>query len=258
MSKIAKEVKPKLIVAGASAYPRKIDFKRFREIADEVGAYLMVDMAHIAGLVAAGLHQNPCDYAHVVTTTTHKTLRGPRGGVILTNDYEIYKKINSAVFPGCQGGPLMHVIAAKAVAFKEALSLEFKEYANQIIKNSHAFAKRLKELGYKLVSDGTDNHLILIDVLQSVGITGRDAEAKLGLVNITVNKNTIPGETLSPQITSGIRVGTAAMTTRGFVEADFCEVADLIDLALRSKDEEIDPVKNRVLNLMSKHCQVVR
>ena len=258
VSKIAKEVKPKLIVAGASAYPRKIDFKRFREIADEVGAYLMVDMAHIAGLVAAGLHQNPCDYAHVVTTTTHKTLRGPRGGVILTNDYEIYKKINSAVFPGCQGGPLMHVIAAKAVAFKEALSLEFKEYANQIIKNSYAFAKRLKELGYKLVSDGTDNHLILIDVLQSVGITGRDAEAKLGLVNITVNKNTIPGETLSPQITSGIRVGTAAMTTRGFLEADFCEVADLIDLALRSKDEEIDHVKNRVLNLMSKHCQVVR
>ncbi len=258
VSKIAKEVKPKLIVAGASAYPRKIDFKRFREIADEVGAYLMVDMAHIAGLVAAGLHQNPCDYAHVVTTTTHKTLRGPRGGVILTNDYEIYKKVNSAVFPGCQGGPLMHVIAAKAVAFKEALSLEFKEYANQIIKNSYAFAKRLKELGYKLVSDGTDNHLILIDVLQSVGITGRDAEAKLGLVNITVNKNTIPGETLSPQITSGIRVGTAAMTTRGFVEADFCEVADLIDLALRSKDEEIDHVKNRVLNLMSKHCQVVR
>lgn len=258
VSKIAKEVKPKLIVAGASAYPRKIDFKRFREIADEVGAYLMVDMAHIAGLVAAGLHQNPCDYAHVVTTTTHKTLRGPRGGVILTNDYEIYKKINSAVFPGCQGGPLMHVIAAKAVAFKEALSLEFKEYANQIIKNSYAFAKRLKELGYKLVSDGTDNHLILIDVLQSVGITGRDAEAKLGLVNITVNKNTIPGETLSPQITSGIRVGTAAMTTRGFVEADFCEVADLIDLALRSKDEEIDNIKNKVLNLMSKHCQVVR
>ncbi len=258
VSKIAKEVKPKLIVAGASAYPRKIDFKRFREIADEVGAYLMVDMAHIAGLVAAGLHQNPCDYAHVVTTTTHKTLRGPRGGVILTNDYEIYKKINSAVFPGCQGGPLMHVIAAKAVAFKEALSLEFKEYANQIIKNSYAFAKRLKELGYKLVSDGTDNHLILIDVLQSVGITGRDAEAKLGLVNITVNKNTIPGETLSPQITSGIRVGTAAMTTRGFVEADFCEVADLIDLALRSKDKEIDNVKNKVLNLMSKHCQVVR
>lgn len=258
VSKIAKEVKPKLIVAGASAYPRKIDFKRFREIADEVGAYLMVDMAHIAGLVAAGLHQNPCDYAHVVTTTTHKTLRGPRGGVILTNDYEIYKKINSAVFPGCQGGPLMHVIAAKAVAFKEALSLEFKEYANQIIKNSYAFAKRLKELGYKLVSDGTDNHLILIDVLQSVGITGRDAEAKLGLVNITVNKNTIPGETLSPQITSGIRVGTAAMTTRDFVEADFCEVADLIDLALRSKDEEIDNIKNKVLNLMSKHCQVVR
>lgn len=258
VSKIAKEVKPKLIVAGASAYPRKIDFKRFREIADEVGAYLMVDMAHIAGLVAAGLHQNPCDYAHVVTTTTHKTLRGPRGGVILTSDYEIYKKINSAVFPGCQGGPLMHVIAAKAVAFKEALSLEFKEYANQIIKNSYAFAKRLKELGYKLVSDGTDNHLILIDVLQSVGITGRDAEAKLGLVNITVNKNTIPGETLSPQITSGIRVGTAAMTTRGFVEADFCEVADLIDLALRSKDEEIDNIKNKVLNLMSKHCQVVR
>lgn len=258
VSKIAKEVKPKLIVAGASAYPRKIDFKRFREIADEVGAYLMVDMAHIAGLVAAGLHQNPCDYAHVVTTTTHKTLRGPRGGVILTNDYEIYKKINSAVFPGCQGGPLMHVIAAKAVAFKEALSLEFKEYANQIIKNSYAFAKRLKELGYKLVSDGTDNHLILIDVLQSVGITGRDAETKLGLVNITVNKNTIPGETLSPQITSGIRVGTAAMTTRGFVEADFCEVADLIDLALRSKDEEVDNVKNKVLNLMSKHCQVVR
>ena len=256
--KIAKDVKPKLIVAGASAYPREIDFKKFRAIADEVGAYLMVDMAHIAGLVAAGVHQNPCDYAHVVTTTTHKTLRGPRGGVILTNYFDIYKKINSAVFPGCQGGPLMHVIAAKAVAFKEALSDDFKAYAKQIIKNSHAFAKRLMELGYKLVSDGTDNHLILIDVLQSVGITGKDAEAKLGLANITVNKNTIPGETLSPQITSGIRVGTAAMTTRGFVEEDFYEVANLIDQALKSNEEEIDLVKNKVLNLMSKHSQVVR
>lgn len=256
--KIAKEVKPKLIVAGASAYPREIDFKKFRDIADEVGAYLMVDMAHIAGLVAAGVHQNPCDYAHVVTTTTHKTLRGPRGGVILTNYFDIYKKINSAVFPGCQGGPLMHVIAAKAVAFKEALSDDFKAYAKQIIKNSHAFAKRLMELGYKLVSEGTDNHLILIDVLQSVGITGKDAEAKLGLANITVNKNTIPGETLSPQITSGIRVGTAAMTTRGFVEEDFYEVANLIDQALKSNEEEIDLVKNKVLNLMSKHSQVVR
>ncbi len=247
--RIAKEVEPKLIVAGASAYPRAIDFKKFRQIADEVGAYLMVDMAHIAGLVAAGLHQNPCDYAHVVTTTTHKTLRGPRGGVILTN---------AAVFPGCQGGPLMHVIAAKAVAFKEALSDEFKDYASQIIKNSHAFAKRLKELGYNLVSDGTDNHLILIDVLQSINLTGKEAEEKLGAANITVNKNTIPGETLSPQITSGIRVGTAAMTSRGFVENDFCEVAELIDLALRANSEELDDVKNKVLKLMSKHQQVVR
>ncbi len=252
---IAKECQPKLIIAGASAYSRIIDFKKFREIADEVGAYLMVDMAHIAGLVAAGLHPNPCDYADIVTSTTHKTLRGPRGGIILTNNEEIIKKVNSRVFPGVQGGPLMHVIAAKAVAFKEALEPKFKEYASQIIKNMHAFCDELTQKGYKLVSGGSDNHVVLLDVLSSIGISGKEAEGILGSVNITVNKNTIPGETQKPTVTSGIRLGTAAMTTRGFLEDDFRNVARLIDLALKNKDDNLvlDAVKKDVLALMDKH-----
>ncbi|MGM9970446.1 MAG: serine hydroxymethyltransferase [Anaeroplasma sp.] len=253
--KIALEVKPKLIVAGASAYPRIIDFKKFREIADEVGAYLMVDMAHIAGLVAAGLHPNPCDYADIVTTTTHKTLRGPRGGMILTNNEEIAKKVNSSVFPGIQGGPLMHVIAAKAVAFKEALDPSFKEYAKQIIVNCQALAKELTNLGFKLVSGGTDNHLILVDVYGSVGVTGKKAENILHSVNITCNKNAIPNDTQKPTITSGVRLGTAAVTTRGFKEDDMIKVAHWINDALRNKDnvERLNEIKQEVEELMEKH-----
>lgn len=226
--KIAKECHPKMIIAGASAYPREIDFSRFKEIANEVGAYLMVDMAHIAGLVAAGLHQNPCDYADVVTSTTHKTLRGPRGGLILTNDDEIIKKINKTVFPGIQGGPLEHVIAAKAQCFYEALQPEFKEYQIQVLKNISALAKELQSKGMHVVSGGTDNHLILLDVFNSLGITGKEAEELLDQVHITVNKNTIPGETLSPAKASGIRIGSPAMTTKGFKEEDFIEVGDII------------------------------
>ena len=251
----ALEYKPKLIVAGASAYSRIIDFKKFSDIAKEVGAYLMVDMAHIAGLVAAGLHPNPCDYADIVTSTTHKTLRGPRGGIILTNNEEIIKKVNSKVFPGVQGGPLMHVIAAKAVAFKEALQPEFKEYASNIIKNMHAFCDELKNLGYTLVSGGSDNHVVLLDVKSSIGMSGKEAEAVLGKINITVNKNTIPGETEKPTVTSGIRLGTAAMTTRGFSEEEFRNVAKLIDLALKNKDNEevLEACKLDVLAIMKKH-----
>lgn len=253
--KVALECKPQLIIAGASAYSRIIDFKKFRDIADEVGAYLMVDMAHIAGLVAGGLHPNPCDYADIVTSTTHKTLRGPRGGIILTNSEEIIKKVNSKVFPGVQGGPLMHVIAAKAVAFGEALKPEFKEYANQIVKNMHALCDELKSLGYTLVSGGSDNHVVLLDVKSSIGMSGKEAEAILGSVNITVNKNTIPGENEKPTITSGVRLGTAAMTTRGFKEEEFRNVAKLIDLALRNKDDEavLEAVRADVLAIMKKH-----
>ena len=251
----ALEYKPQLIVAGASAYSRIIDFKRFREIADLVGAYLMVDMAHIAGLVAAGLHPNPCDYADIVTSTTHKTLRGPRGGIILTNNPDIIKKVNSKVFPGTQGGPLMHVIAAKAVAFGEALKPEFKEYAKQIICNMHAFCDELASKGYTLVSGGSDNHVVLLNTKASLNITGKEAEECLGKVNITVNKNGIPGDTEKPTVTSGIRLGTAAMTTRGFNEEDFRNVARLIDLALRNKDDEevLNAVKMDVIALMKKH-----
>ncbi len=251
----ALEVHPNVIVAGASAYPRKIDFKKFREIADEVGCYLMVDMAHIAGLVAAGLHQNPLDYADIVTTTTHKTLRGPRGGMILTNNEAIAKKVNSYVFPGIQGGPLMHIIAAKAVAFKEALQPEFKEYAAQIIKNCKVLADELIKLGFQLVSGGTDNHLILVDVYGSVGITGKKAENILHSVNITCNKNAIPGDTQKPTITSGIRLGTAAITTRGFKEEDIVLVAHFINDALRNKDnlEVLDHIKKQVMELMKKY-----
>lgn len=255
VERIAKECQPKLIVAGASAYPRYIDFKRFREIADEVGAYLMVDMAHIAGLIAAGLHQNPVFYADVVTSTTHKTLRGPRGGIILTNSEEVIKKVNKALFPGTQGGPLEHVIAAKGVAFKEDASPEFTIYARQIISNAKAMAKKFMDLGYHVVSGGTDNHLMLIDVKSHLGITGKEAESILGNVNITVNKNAIPFDSEKPAITSGIRLGTPAVTTRGFNENDCILTADLIDKALvnRSDPKIQEEVKEEVLNLLKKY-----
>ena len=232
----AKETKPKMIVAGASAYPRTLDFKKFREIADEVGAYLMVDMAHIAGLVAAGLHPNPVEYADFVTTTTHKTLRGPRGGLILCKE-DYAKQIDKAMFPGIQGGPLMHVIAAKAVCFHEALQPEFKEYQKQIVANAQALASGLQNQGFRLVSGGIDNHLMLIDV-KSKGITGKDAEKMLDDANVTVNKNTIPFETESPFITSGIRVGTPAVTSRGMKEAEMGEIAAIFETVLLKKDEE--------------------
>ena len=253
--KKALEIKPKVIVAGASAYSRIIDFKKFREIADEVGAYLMVDMAHIAGLVASGLHPSPFPYADIVTTTTHKTLRGPRGGMILTNNDEIAKKVNSYVFPGIQGGPLMHIIAAKAVALKEALQPSFKEYAKQIIVNCQVLAKELQNYGFKLVSGGTDNHLILVDVYNSVGVTGKKAETILHSVNITCNKNAIPYDTLKPTITSGIRLGTAAITTRGFKEDDVVLVAKFINDSLKNRDnpEILQEIKNQVMDLMKKH-----
>ena len=246
---------PNVIVAGASAYPRIIDFKKFREIADMVGAYLMVDMAHIAGLVAAGLHPNPLKYADIVTTTTHKTLRGPRGGMILTNNEELAKKINSSVFPGLQGGPLMHVIAAKAVAFKEALDPSFKDYAAQIIKNCKVLADELTKYGFKLVSGGTDNHLILVDIYGSVGVTGKKAETILHSVNITCNKNAIPHDTLKPTITSGVRLGTAAITSRGFKEADMVKVAKFINDALRNAEDEnkLNEIKEEVIKLMEAH-----
>lgn len=228
--------KPKMIVAGASAYPRKIDFKKFREIADEVGAYLFVDMAHIAGLVAAGVHQNPVPYAHFVTTTTHKTLRGPRGGMILTSN-EFAKAIDKSVFPGIQGGPLMHVIAAKAVAFGEALQPEFKEYGAQIIKNAQAMANKLIAEGVDIVSGGTENHLLLVNV-KSLGLTGKVAEKVLDDIGITVNKNTIPFDTEGPFVTSGIRIGTAAMTTRGLKEEEMETIATIIATALKNPDNE--------------------
>lgn len=251
---IAKSVKPKLIVTGASAYPRKIDFQRFSEIAKEVGAYLMVDMAHIAGLVATNLHQSPLPYANVVTSTTHKTLRGPRGGIILTNHEEIAKKIDKNIFPGIQGGPLMHIIAAKAVAFEEALKPEFILYQQQVIKNAQVLADELKKLGYKLVSGGTDNHLMLVDVKSSVGLTGKYAEKVLCSLNITCNKNTIPNDSEKPMISSGIRLGTPALTTRGMKEKEMIAIAHLIDKALRNHDNEElkQQVKEEVLLLTSK------
>ena len=237
IQRIANECKPKLIVAGASAYARTIDFQRMAEIAHSVGAYLMVDMAHIAGLVAAGLHPSPVPYADVVTTTTHKTLRGPRGGLILCKDEEFGKQFNKAIFPGIQGGPLMHVIAAKAVALKEALSPEFKEYAHQIVKNAKALADTLQADGFRIVSGGTDNHLMLVD-LTSKNITGKLAQNLLDEVGITANKNTIPFEKLSPFVTSGIRLGSPALTTRGFKEEDMVEVANIIALVLDNPEDE--------------------
>ena len=234
---LALKEKPKMIIAGASAYSRFIDFKRFRSIADKCGAYLMVDMAHIAGLVATGLHETPIPYADVVTTTTHKTLRGPRGGMILTNNEEIIKKINKTIFPGIQGGPLMHVIAAKAECFYEALQPEFKDYMKSVVKNAKVLSDTLKSEGFRIVSGGTDNHLMLVDV-KSIGLTGKEAEKILDAINITCNKNTIPNETESPMVTSGIRLGTPAMTTRGFNESDFKEVALIISEALKNRNDK--------------------
>ncbi|AMM95170.1 serine hydroxymethyltransferase [Peribacillus simplex] len=248
----ARQHKPKLIVAGASAYPREIDFKRFREIADEVGAYLMVDMAHIAGLVAAGLHQSPIPYADFVTTTTHKTLRGPRGGMIICKE-EFGKKIDKSIFPGIQGGPLMHVISAKAVAFGEALQDDFKVYAQQIIDNAKRLGEGLKKEGFTLVSDGTDNHLILLDV-RSTGLTGKIAEHVLDEIGITVNKNAIPYDPEKPFVTSGIRIGTAAVTSRGFGLEDMDEIASIIGLVLKNNEDEakLEEAKQRVESLTSK------
>ena len=248
---IALECKPKLIVAGASAYCRTIDFKRFREIADEVGAYLMVDMAHIAGLVAAGLHPSPIPYAHVTTTTTHKTLRGPRGGMIISSE-EFAKKLNSAIFPGTQGGPLMHVIAAKAVAFKEALSDDFKVYQQQIVKNAKALCEGLQKRGLKIVSGGTDNHLMLVD-LQKLGLTGKAAEKMLDEVHITCNKNTIPNDPQSPFVTSGLRLGTPAATTRGLKEEDMDKVAEAIALTLKDFEGNKDKATAIVAELTAKY-----
>ena len=251
---IAEECKPKLIVAGASAYARTIDFERMAEIAHSVGAYLMVDMAHIAGLVAAGLHPSPIPYADVVTTTTHKTLRGPRGGMILCRDEEFGKQFNKAIFPGIQGGPLMHVIAAKAVALKEALSPEFKEYAQQVVKNAKVLADTLQADGFRIVSGGTDNHLMLVD-LTSKKITGKLAQNLLDEVGITANKNTIPFEKLSPFTTSGLRLGSPALTTRGFKEEDMKEVADIIALVLDNPDDEgaREQARSRVEALCEKY-----
>ena len=251
LEKIAIKEKPKMIIAGASAYPRKIDFKRFREIADKVGAYLMVDMAHIAGLVAAGLHENPCLYADVVTSTTHKTLRGPRGGLILCKE-QYAKAIDKAIFPGTQGGPLMHVIAGKAVCFGEALKPEFKEYQTQIVKNAKAFADSLLKHGFDLVSGGTDNHLILID-LRNKHITGKELETRLDSVGITVNKNAVPFDTEKPTITSGIRVGTPAVTTRGFKEEDMDKIAELIDMTISGYDTKQDEIRAEVSKICKKY-----
>ena len=253
VERIAKECKPKLIVAGASAYARKIDFKKFREIADSVGAFLMVDMAHIAGLVAAGLHESPIPYAHVTTTTTHKTLRGPRGGMILSSkEFAEEYKLNKSVFPGIQGGPLMHVIAAKAVCFKEALDPSFKVYAQNIIDNAQALSKGLISRGFDIVSGGTDNHLMLVNLVNK-GITGKEAEKLLDAANITCNKNTVPNDPQSPFVTSGIRLGTAAVTTRGFGTADMDVVADAIAMLINDVDANKDKAMAMVKELTDKH-----
>ena len=252
VEKLANEHKPKLIVAGASAYPRKIDFERLSAIAKSVGAYFMVDMAHIAGLVAAGEHQSPVPYADIVTTTTHKTLRGPRGGMILTNDEELAKKINKAIFPGTQGGPLMHVIAAKAVCFGEALKPEFKEYGRQIVKNASVLASSLLEKGFDLVSGGTDNHLMLVD-LRPFNITGKELETKLDEVYITVNKNAIPNDPQKPAFTSGVRIGTPAVTTRGLKEDDMKEIAECIYLTAKDFDNSKDKIREKVTAICKKY-----
>lgn len=252
LEKKAKECNPKLIVAGASAYPRTIDFKRIREVADSVGALFMVDMAHIAGLVAADRHPSPIPYAHVVTSTTHKTLRGPRGGLILTNDEEIAKKVNKAIFPGIQGGPLMHIIAAKAICFGEALKPEFKEYAKKVISNCKALENGLAAQGVDMVSGGSDNHLLLLD-LRSLGITGKELERRLDEVYITVNKNAIPKDPEKPFVTSGVRIGTAAVTTRGFEAQDMVDIAEFIKLAATDFENSADLIRERVSKICDKY-----
>lgn len=254
----ARREKPKMIIAGASAYSRIIDFKKFREAADAAGAYLMVDMAHIAGLVATGLHPSPIPYADVVTSTTHKTLRGPRGGIILTNNEEIIKKINKTIFPGIQGGPLMHVIGAKAECFYEALQPEFKEYQEQVLKNIKALSNVLTKNGFRIISGGTDNHLILVDTM-SLGITGLDAETILDKIHITCNKNTIPYDKQSPKITSGIRIGSPAMTTRGLKEKEFEEIGQIIVEALKdSSEKNLNKLKERVLKITKQYPLNIR
>lgn len=246
--------KPKMIIAGASAYSRIIDFKKFREICDEIGAYLMVDMAHIAGLVATGLHPSPVPYADVVTTTTHKTLRGPRGGLILCNDETLAKKIDSTVFPGIQGGPLMHVIAAKAECFHEALQPEFQDYMKQVVKNIKAMATSLEEEGFRIISGGTDNHLILVDVKNSANITGKEAQELLDKIHITVNKNAIPNDSERPMVTSGVRIGSPAMTTRGLKEEEFIQIGKIIAKALKNSTNEklLDELSKEVIELTSR------
>ena len=250
LERLALETKPKLILAGASAYPREIDFKRIREIADKTGSIFMVDMAHIAGLVAAGLHQNPVEYADIVTTTTHKTLRGPRGGLILCKE-EYGKAIDKALFPGTQGGPLMHVIAAKAVCFGEALKPEFKEYQKQIVKNAKVLSEELIKLGFNLVSGGTDNHLMLID-LRNKGITGKELEERLDDVGITTNKNSVPFDTEKPMITSGIRIGTPAVTTRGFKEEEMVKIAQLINMTVENYEDKKEEIRAEVASICAK------
>ena len=251
---MAKEYQPKLIVAGASAYARQIDFQEFRSIADDAGCLLMVDMAHIAGLVAAGYHMSPVPYADFVTTTTHKTLRGPRGGMILCRE-QYAKQIDKAIFPGIQGGPLCHIVAAKAACLHEAMQPEFKVYIKQLMDNCQALAKTLQEEGFRLVTGGTDNHLVLVDVKGSIGVSGKDAEKALDEVNITVNKNAIPYDTEKPFVTSGIRVGTAAMTTKGFDEQDFVQIGRWISTVLKHKDDEAlkAQVRREVIALCEKH-----
>ena len=251
--RLALENKPKMILAGASAYPRIIDFKKFREIADEIGAFLMVDMAHIAGLVAAGVHPSPIPYAHVTTTTTHKTLRGPRGGLILSNDEEIAKKIDKSIFPGTQGGPLMHTIAAKAVCFGDALKPEFRDYAKKVVENCSVLADELKKEGFKLVSGGTDNHLLLLDLTGMKVDTGKEAEHLLDEIGITCNKNAIPFDKQKPFVTSGLRLGTAAVTTRGFGTDDIREVAAIISITLKDYENRAEEAKARVKALCEKY-----
>lgn len=253
--KIAKEVKPKLIICGASAYPRKISFKKFKEIADEVGSYLMADIAHIAGLIATDFHESPVNYADIITSTTHKTLRGPRGGIIMTNNKEIAKKMNKMLFPGCQGGPLEHVIAAKAICFKEDLMPEYKTYIKQVILNAKAMADEFIKLGYSTISGGTDNHLFLIDIKKSKNLTGLQAQELLESVNITCNKNSIPNDQEKPAYTSGLRIGTPALTTRGFKEKDFIKLAHLIDETFNNKDnnEKLKLIKKEVIKLVKSH-----
>lgn len=252
VERLALEIKPKMIICGASAYPREIDFAKFRDIANKVGAYLFVDMAHIAGLCATGYHVNPLKYASVVSSTTHKTLRGPRGGIILTNDEEISKKIDKAVFPMTQGGPLMHIISAKAVAFKEALEPDYKEYIKNVVLNAKALADELITLGYKVLTNGTDNHIVLVDVYTKSNVNGKDAANILSEINITCNKNSIPNDTLPPMKASGIRLGSPAMTTKGYNEDDFRLIAHFIDDALMHKRELID-IKKDVLALTKAH-----